>query len=158
EIEGAREISNYYLALSLKRADQIDQAKRLFEIAADHAPAPFRSRAIQSLGVISCVSGDLAESIGLQTEALKLASENSTRDLTTSLMSLLNISAAKSLLGEHDEALRILDKLPLLVRAVARSHPLYYYFYHNELAVELNALNRLVEARAALSIALQSPF
>src|SRR5262249_17328773 len=52
----------------------------------------------------------------------------------------------------------MLQKLPLLVRKVSQWNPLYYYFYHNELAVELNALGRNAEARLALSVALRSPF
>src|SRR5262249_2321461 len=158
QVDGAKEIGSYYLALSLKRIGQIEEAKRLFEITADSAPAPFKSRAVQSLGIISCIRGDLDESIRLQVDALKIASDKTTYDLTTGLMALLDISALNSLLGAHDEALRILETLPLLVRKVSQSNPFYYYVYHNELAVELSAVGRQAEARAILSVALQSPF
>ena len=158
QVDGAKEIGSYYLALSLKRIGQIEEAKRLFEITADSAPAPFKSRAIQSLGIISCVRGDLAESFRLQVDALRIASERNTCDPTTALMALLDISALNSLLGAHKEAFGMLQKLPLLVRKVSQWNPLYYYFYHNELAVELNALGRNAEARLALSVALRSPF
>src|SRR5262249_18016599 len=80
EIAGAREISGYYLALSLMRTGQTEEAKRLLETVADSAPAPFRSRAVQSLGAISLISGDLNESASLQVDALKIASETGTCD------------------------------------------------------------------------------
>jgi hypothetical protein len=44
------------------------------------------------------------------------------------------------------------------VQIVARQNPLYFYFYHNELAVEFAELGRLAEAEAASAIALASPF
>src|SRR5262249_2561832 len=91
-------------------------------------------------------------------DALRIASERNTCDPTTALMALLDISALNSLLGAHKEAFGMLQKLPLLVRKVSQWNPLYYYFYHNELAVELNALGRNAEARLALSVALRSPF
>jgi hypothetical protein len=64
----------------------------------------------------------------------------------------------KSLEGDHEGALRTLETLWPVINAVAKYHPLYFYFYHNELAFELAELGRIEEAKETLSVALASPF
>jgi hypothetical protein len=61
-------------------------------------------------------------------------------------------------MGDHRGALADYENLSPLVWIVGRQNPPYFYFYHNELAVELAEAGRLAEAEAALSVALASPF
>src|SRR5262249_16513065 len=64
----------------------------------------------------------------------------------------------KSEMGDHRGALCDLERIAPLVRMVSQQNPLYFYFYHNELAVEFGELGRISEAEAACKIALASPF
>jgi hypothetical protein len=74
------------------------------------------------------------------------------------LLVRLELSCIKSEVGDHRAALSDLESLAPLTRFVARRHALYFYVYHNELAVEFAQLGRLAEAEAASAIALASPF
>jgi hypothetical protein len=74
------------------------------------------------------------------------------------LLAHLEISHFKSDTGDHQAALATLENLSSIVQIVAKESPLYFYFYHNELAVEFGELGRLDEAKAALQVALTSRY
>lgn len=157
-IAGSRQTGLYYHALALNRKGQRDEAEALIETVADDAPITYRARAIQTLGGINRDAGQLDEASRFQLEALRVAPNKNAHGLQTALMAQLEISHVKSDTGDHEGALAILESLSPLVQVVGRKNPLYFYFYHNELAVEFAELGRLAEAEAASAIALGSPF
>ena len=154
----AKQIGRYYQALALSRVGQSVEALTLLETAVDNAPLVYRARAIQTLGSIYHGQGRYDEALHLYPEAMRAASSENSRDTLTALLVNLEISCIKSECGEHHAALTDLERICPLVRIVGRENPLYFYFYHNELAVEFAQLGRLDEAKAASAIALASPF
>jgi hypothetical protein len=110
------------------------------------------------LGTNNHAKCQLDETLRFQLEALRVASDRNAHGLQTTLLAHLEISHVKSDTGDHKGALAILESISPLVQTVSRQNPLYFYFYHNELAVEFAELNRIAEAEAASAIALASPF
>jgi hypothetical protein len=157
-VDAARQIGIYYYALAINRRGRRDEAKVLLERVADHGPVTYRARAIQTLGTGQHYNGQLDEALRFQVEALRVASDRNAHGLQTTLMAHLEISHFKSDTGDHKGALRVLESVTPLVQIVARQNPLYFYFYHNELAVEFGELGRIAEAEAACKIALACPF
>ena len=157
-ITGTRQIGLYYAALSMKRKGEIDEAQPLLEAVADNAPITYRARAVQSLGTNYHTKCQHADALKLQLEALRMASERSAQSQQISLLARLEISHIKSDMGDHRGALETLEALSPLVQIVGREKPLYFYFYHNELAVEFAELKQLAEAEAACAVATASPF
>jgi tetratricopeptide (TPR) repeat protein len=154
----ARKIGQYYQALAVRRSGKIDESLPLFEAVADNAPLAYRARALQTLGAIYHAKGQLDETLRLYPEARRAASSENGRDLLTTLLVSMDIAGIKSEMGDHRGALADYENLSPLVQIVARQNPLYFYFYHNELAVEFAELGRITEAEAACAIALASPF
>lgn len=157
-LDAARIVGLYYHALASQRKGQINEAKPLFETVVDSAPITYRARALQSLGINHHTRYQLDEALRFQLEALRMASDRNAHGLQTTLLAHLEISHVKSDTGDHKGALAILESISPLVQIVSRQNPLYFYFYHNELAVEFGELNRIAEAEAASAIALASPF
>lgn len=157
-IDGARHIGLYYHALAINRKGETAEAEGLLEAVAENAPTTYRARAVQTLGTNNHAKGHLDEALRFQLEALRLASDRTAHGSQTTLLAHLEISHIKSDAGDHKGALDVLEAVSRLVQFVSRQNPLYFYFYHNELAVEFAELNRIPEAEAALSIALASPF
>jgi tetratricopeptide (TPR) repeat protein len=151
-------IGQYYQALSARQTGKIDEAMSLLETVAEKAPPVYRARAIQTMGAIHHRQGRSDEALLFYPAALRLASRDGGGDFLTTLLVRLEISCVKSEMGDHAQALGDLEKLSPLVRIVSRQDPLYYYFYHNELAVEFGELGRITEAEVACKIALASPF
>ncbi|MEK6407968.1 MAG: hypothetical protein AABN34_13485 [Acidobacteriota bacterium] len=157
-IDAARQIGLYYHALAINRKGRIDEAKTFLETVADNAPMTYRARAIQTLGANHHAKGEFDEALRFQLEALRVVSDWNAHGLQTTLLARLEIATFKSLNEDHKGALAILESLSPLVQIVGRQNPLYFYFYHNELAVEFGELDRITEAEAACAIALASPF
>ncbi|MEK6322099.1 MAG: tetratricopeptide repeat protein [Acidobacteriota bacterium] len=157
-IADARQIGQYYQALAISRNTRTDEALSLLEAVAENAPRAYRARAIQTLGSIYHRQGRLDEALRLYPKAMQAASSENKCDLLTMLLAYLEIACIKSKRGDHREALADYEHLSPLVRLVAKQNPLYFYFYHNELAVEFAELGRIAEAQAACAIALASPF
>jgi len=153
----AQRIGQYYQALVNKRAGRIDEAQALLQRVADYAPLAYRARAMQTLGVVRHEQGHIDDALRFYKEA-SLATSSKQPSLLTNLLVNLQISVIKGSTGDHQGALDYLRNLSPLVRLVANQQPLYFYFFHNALAVELAEVDRIVEAGAALSIALASPF
>jgi tetratricopeptide (TPR) repeat protein len=154
----ARKIGQYYQALAVIGSGKIDESLPLLEAVADNAPLAYRARALQTLGAIYHAKGQLDETLRLYPEASRAASPENGRDLLTKLLVSLDIAGIKSEMGDHRGAVADYENLSPLVQIVAQQNPLYFYFYHNELAIELAELGRIAEAEAACAIALTSPF
>ncbi|MFY9556844.1 MAG: hypothetical protein WAV47_19195, partial [Blastocatellia bacterium] len=157
-IETARQIGVYYHALALNRKGKRDEADALLQSLANKAPAGCRARAIQTLGANQHDKGQLDEALRAQIEALRAASDRNAHGLQTTLMARFEISHVRSDIDDHRGALAILESVCPLVHTVAKQRPFYFYLYHNELAIELGELGRIVEAKAASDIALASPY
>ncbi len=153
----AQRIGQYYQALVNKRDGRIDEAQALLQSVADYAPLAYRARAMQTLGVVRHEQGQIDDALRFYKEA-SLATSSKQPSLLTNLLVNLQISVIKGSTGDHQGAIDYLRNLSPLVRLVANQQPLYFYFFHNALAVELAEVDRIVEAEAALSIALASPF
>jgi tetratricopeptide (TPR) repeat protein len=157
-IPEARKIGQYYQALAIRRSGKIDESLPLFEAVADTAPLAYRARALQTLGAIYHAQGRIDDALRLYPEAIRAASPEIGPGLLTILLVNQEMACIKSEMGDHRGALDDYEKLSPLVQIVSRENPLYFYFYHNELAVEFAELGRLAEAEAACAIALASPF
>jgi tetratricopeptide (TPR) repeat protein len=157
-LDEARQIGLYYHSLAINRKGRTSEAEALLEGVVNNAPITYRARAIQTLGANNHDRGQLDEALRFQLEALRAASDCNTRGLQTTLLARLEIATIKSLNEDHKGALAILNSLSPLVQIVGRQNPLYFYFYHNELAVEFGELGRTAEAEAACAVALASPF
>ncbi len=103
-------------------------------------------------------TGQIDEALRFHLEALRAARDKKVSDLQTLLTARSEISRIQSDIGNHQKALEYLQDLSPLVQIVARQNPLYFYVYHNELAVELSEIGRLAEAQAAIAVALNSPY
>ncbi|MEK6302498.1 MAG: tetratricopeptide repeat protein [Acidobacteriota bacterium] len=157
-VDAARQIGSYYYALALNRQGKRDEAEARLQGIADDAPATYRARAIQTLGGNYHDKGQLDEALRFQLEALRLASDRTARGLETTVRALGEISAIKSLDGDHRGALCDLENLRPLVNLAAKQQPFHFYAYCNDLAVELGELDRIPEAHSVLKAALASPF
>jgi len=157
-IAEAQIIGQYYRALAIRRNGDIDESLPLLEVVADGAPMAYRARALQTLGAIYHTQGRIDEALRFYPEARRAASSENGCDLLTTLLLDQEIACIKSEMGDHRGALADYEKLSPLVQMVSRQNPLYFYFYHNELAVEFAELGRLDEAEAACEIAIDSPF
>jgi tetratricopeptide (TPR) repeat protein len=156
-MEAAQQVGLYYHAFAINRSRR-DQAERLLQTVADNGPITYRARAIQTLGGIHELSGELDEALRFQLEALRAASDKNAHGLQTTLMAHHEISVIKSLDGDHKGALSSFRSFGPLVNLVAKQEPLYFYVYCSELAIELGELGHLVEAEATLEVALASPY
>jgi tetratricopeptide (TPR) repeat protein len=154
----ARQIGLYYQALALSRCGKRNGSLALLEKVADSVPLSYRARVLLASGAIHQMEGRVDEAVRFYPEALRAASPENGHDSLTALVSCLNISALKSHNGNHQEALADLKKLQPMVLIVARHSPLYFYYYHADLAYELSQVGRIAEAEAACAVALASPF
>jgi tetratricopeptide (TPR) repeat protein len=157
-IVNAKQIGQYYKALVINRNGQKYEALSLLEIVADEGPLRYRARAIQSMGGVHHELGRPGEALRLYPDAIRALSAANIRDPLTALLVHLEVTCIKSETGDHRGALADYERLSPLVQTVARQNPLYFYFYHNELAVELVESGRIAEAEGACAIALASPF
>ena len=146
----ARKIGQYYQALAVRRSGKIDESLPLLEAVADSAPLAYRARALQTVGAIYHAKGRIDEALRLYPEAGRAASPENGRDLLTILLVNQEIACIKSEMGDHRGALADYENLSPLVQIVARQNPLYFYLYHNELAIEFAELGRIAEAVSGL--------
>jgi tetratricopeptide (TPR) repeat protein len=153
----AQSIGQYYQALVNKRDGRADEAQARLERVADYAPLGYRARAMQTLGVIRHEQGHIDDALRFYKEASR-ATSSEQPSLLTNLLVNLQISVIKGSTGDHQGAIDYLRNLSPRVRLVANHQPLYFYFYHNALAVEFAEVGRIAEAEAACATALASPF
>lgn len=157
-IAEAQIIGQYYRALAVRRNGDIDESLPLLEAVADRAAMAYRARALQTLGAIYHTQGRIDEALRFYPEARRAASPENGCELLTTLLVDQELACIKSEMGDHRGALADYEKLSPLVQIVSRQNPLFFYLYHNELAVEFAELGRLNKAEAACGIAINSPF
>jgi tetratricopeptide (TPR) repeat protein len=157
-IDKARQIGTYYQALALSTKRKRSEALTLLEEVIDNVPLAYTARTLLASGAIHHYKGQIDDALRFYKEAILTALPEYGHDLQTTLVSCLNISAIKSLNDNHREALTDLEKLAPVMLMVAKQSPLYYYYYHADLAYELSQVGRLAEAEAACAVALASPF
>ena len=150
--EHAKSAGLYYSAIVAKRSGQERRAISLLESVG--SDSFIRARAIQTLGAIEFDAGRHEAALPYFIEA---ASAAKGIDIATSLNALYQVSAIKSIGGDHGQALDDLLALWPVVRSVIKSHPHLYSNWHNDCAFELLQLGRVEDARASLSVALASP-
>jgi tetratricopeptide (TPR) repeat protein len=153
-------IGHYYQVFCLKRRGAIDQARAGFERLAESPDLPlgFRARALQALGISYSERGNYAEAMPYFSAAAHVASPGYGNDPLTTANAQLITAVYRSIQGDHEESLRILENLRPLVRMLARQHMLPYYMHANSLAVELGEMGRLEEARRLAETAARSPY
>jgi tetratricopeptide (TPR) repeat protein len=143
----AQRAASYYQAVLLKRAGLFDAAALM--LAPISAP-----RALLTLGTIEENRGNWTEAARLHVEAMSAGRDVDPFTVAGAQMQLATI---RSIEGDHAGALHAFQSMWPLLRIAARSHPYLFPLWHNAVAVELGALGRADEARAAVAIALASP-
>jgi hypothetical protein len=143
----AQRAASYYQAVLLKRAGQIDAAAAILSTIS----AP---RALLTLGTIEECKGNWTEAARLHVEAMRAGRGVDPFAVAGAVIQLATIRA---IAGDHAGALHAFQSIGPLVRAAAPSQPSLNPIWHNAVAVELAALGRADEARAAIAIALASP-
>ena len=138
----------YYLAIVAKRSGDERRAISLLE-SVGNTP-----RAIQALGAVEFDAGRFEAALPLFIRAAQAARGT---DVATSLNALFQVSAIKSIAGDHSQALDDLLALWPVVRSVIKTHPHLYFNWHNDTAFELLQLGKIQEARKALAVAAASP-
>jgi len=148
-------VALYYRAICAWKQGQADEARRMLERVTEESTSHYRAQALLTLGATQFGQGKAEAALPFYVAAGRAAGE---RDLLTLVESQCMTAVVRSIYGDHKQALNDLERLFPLVRAVGKYYPLFYYEFHNSLAVELGEVGRLDEAKAACSIALASPF
>jgi tetratricopeptide (TPR) repeat protein len=151
--KAAQSCGLYYKALAIKQSGRIEDSKRLLDSSFSAAPPAIEARALQALGSIYEAHGKIDEAIRLYTQTMRLMRF----DAFASIGASIQISAIKSMAGDHEGALSDLENLWPLVRVVALQYPHLYFQFHNEIAFELGQVGRLDDARRAIAVAVASP-
>ena len=145
-------VGQYYLAVAINNRGRgdLDKAKSMFELVADTAPPGFRAKAIHSLAAVSAHRQDPDSELYFFVEALKASS-----DIATTVQVLRGIAVHKARAGDHDHAIKDLERILPLIKYAP---PHVYFDYLNSLAVELGEVGRKYEARNICHHVLASPF
>ena len=144
-------IGYYFLAVATHRkaSGDWDEAKRLFEIAADNAPHAYKVKAILSLGALSFRRKDFDSALCFYRETIKAGKLSA-----ASLHAIKAIGVIKAIEGNHSQAVKDLENiLPLVRYAPAHIH----FDILNSYAVELGEVGRKDEARNIMRLVLASP-
>jgi tetratricopeptide (TPR) repeat protein len=143
---------HYFLGVAANskgNGDQ-DEARRLFEFAADIAPDSLIAKAVLSLAAVAANTRDYPSQLRYFIESAKAS-----RDVSTTVKAHLGIAIYKSREGFHKQSLNDLENLYTLAR---HSQPIVFFDYLNSLAVELGEVGRKDEARNIMRVVLASPF
>ena len=153
-------VGRYYQALCVQRQGKgdLEQAARLLEDVAEHAPPSYRMRALVSLGLNAITRTDYRAALSFNREALNLNKRNNLIDYSAVVRVHNELSLINTLEGNHVEALAILSAAIPIAESIRPTHPHLYFDSLNNLAVDLNAVGRHEEATHACRIALASPF
>jgi hypothetical protein len=160
------EIAHYYRALSAKIGTaatcfclpghwSTEGVRSLLERLADNASAEYKPRILLGLGGCYGVSNHLEESGEVWLEAARMAVRT---DVFSRCGALRMLALVRSLTGDHAGSLADLERLYPLVRSLSTSYAGEYHEYLNNLAYELGHVGRVEEAKAAIKVALRSPY
>jgi hypothetical protein len=149
-------VQSVYRCYSVYReAQSPEQSRGILAEVADHAAVGFRERAILGIGQSYFESADFLDAAYFYAEA---AGASVSTDVFVQAEACRTMAACRGALGDHRGALGDLQKLWPVIHSLSRTYPTLYYDYLNSLAVELGELRKFAEARAAIAIALSSPF
>jgi len=145
-------IGHYFLAVATHRVanGDTDAARRLFELAVDSAPDPYKAKATLALGSLSLRRKDFDEALYFYQETIKAGKLSA-----TSLHAIKAVSVLKAIEGSHAQAIKDLENI-LPVMKYAPAH--IYFDVLNSYAVELGEVGRRYEARNISQIVIHSPF
>ena len=150
------EIARYYQALCKWRQGDVACARQSLERTVEKAPPQYQARALQVIGLTYQQNGDVDSALPLYIEAGRAAA--ACGDLLALAQAQEMIPIVRSVHGDHKQALADLEKHFPLISALGKYYPASYYDYLNSLAVELAAVGRIGEAKAACAVTLASPF
>ena len=151
-LESAQQFGQYYQALIATRCGQFRQAEFKLEPLTSSASEAIRSRALQTLAIISAAENRTEKARELHAATIKTGYDSFA--LTGALM---NLSALESTRGNHRQALDGLVTAWPIVRAASRAHPYLFFAYHNEVAYELLQLGQVEQAAKYSQVATSSP-
>lgn len=144
-------IGCYFLAVAannLGNGDQ-DEARRLFELAVDTAPDPYKAKAILWLGTLAIRRNDLDSASRYFQETIRTERLGS-----ATLQAIRGMSILKSIEGFHKSAVADLEGILPLVNLAPLKVRLDCL---NSYAVELSEGGRLQEAETISSLVIASP-
>jgi len=153
-----RNIALYYQAFCIKRKGRFDEAQTLFECVAEKGPPKYRARAMIALGSVAFDSGDFKTALSLYGEGCSTTTQSKVFDPLAAVYAQHTLALLKSIDGDHPRALKNLEALYPLARAVGLSYPPIYYNYLNSLAVEMIEVGRIEEAQGISRIVLATPY
>ncbi|MEN3332265.1 MAG: hypothetical protein V7641_1630 [Blastocatellia bacterium] len=143
----AQDAARYYAALCLRRAKQYDKAVTL--LANLQQP-----RAVQTLATVYEAKGEWHEAARRYVEVMRRAKD---ADVFAFVCATMQLATIRAIDGDHAEALAEFQSLWPMVRVVAKTQSHVYPAWCNALAVELAAIGRVEDARAASAVAVASP-
>jgi tetratricopeptide (TPR) repeat protein len=145
-------IGSYFLGVAFNSCGQgdLEEAERMFELAADNAPGIYKPKAILALAALSSRRKDWNSALYFYNEAAQAGSFS-----VATLTAMRSIAVLKAAEGSHRAAVEDLENL---LPAIKHAPPHVYFDYLNSLAVELSAIGRVEEARNICEVVLASPF
>lgn len=144
-------IGYYFLAVaanSMGNGDQ-EEARRLFELAVDAAPASYKVKSILSLGALALNRKDFDSAFYFYQHTIRSGGLSS-----VSVEAMRGISLLKSIEGYHKSAIADVERILPLIRFAP---PNVYLDCLNSYAVELSEVGRLQEAENVSSLVIASP-
>jgi tetratricopeptide (TPR) repeat protein len=153
--EKSKSVAVYYEALCKKQRGDIEGARQYLKQVADGPLQQYRARALQNLGATYFEKGNATKALPFYLAAQKVSAGC---DITTQVESQWMIAVVRSIYGDHKQSLNDLESLFPIIREIGKYYPAQYYNFLNSLAVELSEAGRIAEAKAAINIALASPY
>ena len=153
-----KSIACYYKGFYLKQRGRIDEARVMFERAAEETTPRYKVRAILALGALASSCGDFQSGRLFFVEGGRAIMCAKDFDPLAAFYTQSGLAILKSIDGDHKGALADWEGMIPLVRAIGTAYPPLYYNHLNSLAVELLELGHIIEAQNVSSIVLASPF
>lgn len=150
-IKDYQAIGYYFLAVaanSMGNGDQ-EEARRLFELAVDAAPASYKVKSILSLGALALNRKDIDSAFYFYQHTIRTGGLSS-----VSVEAMRGISLLKSIEGYHKSAIADVERILPLIRFAP---PNVYLDCLNSYAVELSEVGQLQEAENVSSLVIASP-
>src|SRR5262249_23152695 len=113
-----RGAANYFQAIELIRLGDIHTAKFLLNEVISAPAHRYTARAMQSLGAVLKLIGDLGSAVKLHLEAGRLAGSRESGDFLTELFVRKNLAVLRSIEGDHHGALLDLERLAPLAKTI----------------------------------------
>ena len=148
-------LAHYYKKLALRTSENTQQTRILLENLVDGVLPEHKPRIMLGLAGCHLTAGDPLESAKTYLEAARSAAKIDALSECSALRGLALIRPSE---GDHKGSLADLERLVPVMRSFATSYPEDYRYYLNNLAYELGEVGRIDEAKAAINVALRSPY